>query len=109
MVTADGRGAKRANRPPPRTYSPGLHVITHELVLIAQIQPAADDDRVRPAGFFADVIRLQRTLELVIARRCLNEGHLPALIAEYQAAIGQRDGSRAAAGTTLAATPDDFS
>src|SRR5882724_6362273 len=81
------------------------HVIAHQLVLIAQVEPAADDDRLSPAWIATDVIGLEVALQAVGARCRFDEGDFAALVAEYQVAIGIRDGGRIAAGPAFLPTP----
>src|SRR5687768_14718005 len=75
---------------------------------MAQIEPAANDHGLGPAGIFPDVLRLELALEAVSAGRCLDERYFAALIAENEVAVGKGPRRRAVAWPARAAAPGDL-
>src|SRR4051794_25560741 len=82
-------------------------VVAEQRVLVAEVEPAVGDDRVRPARLAAVLRQLELAVYPVALRRCLDEGHRPVLVTEVEPAVGIEDGRRAAAGAAVLA-PGDF-
>src|SRR5712692_141175 len=80
-----------------------VDVIAHEHVLIAQVQFAARDDRMRPA-LALDAGQLERALQAILFGAGLDQSHDAVLVAEIEMAIGVHYRGRALA-RTAARTP----
>ena len=69
-------------------------IIDHQNVSVAGIEPAIDDNKVRPSGVTHTLAfrKLKGTFEIVPVRIGLNESQDIVLVAEVQMAIGVKHG-----------------
>src|SRR5262245_21308618 len=77
-----------------------LHIVAKQIVLIAQIELAAGDDRMRPA-FPVVYGQLELPIELIALGRSFDQGHRAILIAEVELPVGVGHGGRFLAGSAI--------
>src|SRR5438552_2189085 len=107
MLAAMSDTAKAVSNRPRATYSPlnivallvtcgesdlPSEVVGHELVLVAEVEAAVDDDGLGPAAFGADVGGLERSFEVIGGGGGFDKGDFAAAVAEDQIAVGVADG-----------------
>src|SRR5690606_29201920 len=73
-------------------------VVAHQFVLLAEVEAAVGDDRLRPTGAL-DEVGLEFACEFVLARAGLDRRHDAALVAQDDVTIGVADGGGTRAGT----------
>src|SRR5690242_815943 len=89
------------------THASQLQLVAHQLVLLAEVQLAACDDRMRPA-FPLLVLRLEGSQEFIGFFVGVDQGDGAVLVAENELVVDFGDSGRALAWRSDLASPTDL-